>query len=139
MAVLRVKRPSPGKRDLLFQGRWLTVGASIDTAEFPRVSKIPGKWAQLVRLGIFHDDHLEDPELVRELESQRAQFGASEMVIDTRPEPVAQIDRYLTQRDRAEVAAVLDKPVALTCGECGYHAKSRQGLKVHVGRSHKKE
>jgi hypothetical protein len=134
MAVLTVRRPSPGKRELLFQGKHLPVGAEIDTRDFPRVSNLPGKWAQLVRLGIFYDDHLSDPELVREVNSQRDQFGSAPLV-ESRPEPVVPIGQHMDAEDHAR----LDKPTGLQCGECGHQANSEHGLKVHVGRSHKKE
>lgn len=138
MALLRVKRPSPGKRELSFQGRRLSVGAEIDTRDFPKVGQIPGKWAQLVRVGIFHDDHLNDPELVREVKEQREQYGSAEQVVDNRPQPVAPIDQFLTPQERAEAAALLDKPLALQCGDCGFHATSSKGLKTHITRKHQK-
>lgn len=144
MAVLKVKRPSPsaserGRRELLLGGKWLPVGTEFDTRDFPRVSKIPGKWAQLIRLGFLHDDHLDDPELASEVETQRRQFGSSELVADTRTPPVEQIDRYLTRAERAETAAKLEKPIGLQCGDCGFQATSQKGLRTHQTRKHKKE
>lgn len=139
MAVLKVKRPSAGKRGMSFQGQELPVGTEIDTRDFPKVSRLPGKWAQLIRLGWFHDDHLSDPELVREVAAQRDQFGSAEQVVDTRPEPVAPIDPYLTPAERVEVDATLEKPAALQCGECGFQATTPRGLKTHQTRKHTKE
>lgn len=135
MAVLKVNRPSPGKRFLSFQGRQIPVGTEIDTRDFPRVSKIPGKWAQLVRLGILQDDDLSDPELVREVREQRDQFGTAELRVDTRPEPVEKIDQFLDAEDHAR----LDKPIGLQCGDCGFQAVNPAGLKRHQTRKHTKE
>src|SRR5512139_2120532 len=137
MAVLKVKRPSPaassqGRSELLLSGRWLPVGAEFDTRDFPKVSKIPGKWAQLIRLGFLHDDHLDDPELSREVQAQRETFGSAELVADTRQPRVEPIDRYLSPAERAETAAVLDKPIGLQCGDCGFQATSQRGLKTHI-------
>lgn len=132
MAVLKVRRGSPGKRDLLLQGKWLPIGTEFDTRDFPRVSKLPGKWAQLIRLGILYDDHLDDPGLLDELRKQREEFGASP-VVESRPEPDVPIPL------EPEDVARLDKPTVLQCGECGHQATSAHGLKVHVGKRHKKE
>ena len=131
MAVLTVRRPSPGKRELVFQGKLLPVGASIDTRDFPAVSKMPGKWAQLVRLGILHDEHLSDAELAREVAAQRDQFGSAPLV-ESRPDPVAPIGQFMDAEDHAR----LDKPIGLRCGDCGFQATSERGWKIHVGRKH---
>src|SRR3990167_2281418 len=141
MALLKVKRPSPtaslqGRREFLLDGKWLPVGAEFDTRDFPRVSKLPGKWAQLIRLGFLHDDHLEDPDLVREVRAQRKELGSSELVVDVRPERVEPIDRFLAPSEIAEVHARLDKPLALQCGDCGFQATSSAGLKTHTTRKH---
>lgn len=142
MAVLTVNRPSAGesnqgRRVLVFQGKRLPVGTQIDTTEFPRVGKIPGKWAQLIRLGFFSDDHLTDPELVREVSSQRVQYGSAPQV-DSRPDPVMPIDRdALGNRVlSADDVARLEKPAGLQCGDCGFHASSPSGLKTHTTRKH---
>jgi hypothetical protein len=132
MALLTVRRPSPGRRELLLQGKWVPVGTDIDTSEFPRVSRIPGKWAQLVRLGILEDRHFADPDLVREVDSQREQFGSAPLV-ETRMDPGIPVPLD------AEDIARLEKPTVLQCGDCGFHATSQQGLKVHVSRKHTKE
>lgn len=136
MAVLTVRRPSPsassqGDRYLVFQGKRLPVGAQIDTKDFPRVGKIKGKWAQLIRLGFFHDDHLTDPDLVREVASQRDEYGSAPAV-DSRPEPVVPVGRFLDAEDHAR----LEKPVGLQCGDCGFQATSPSGLKTHTTRKH---
>ena len=145
MAELTVRRPSAaeseqGRRILLFQGKRLPVGSQIDTQDFPKVGKIPGKWAQLIRLGFFHDDHLTDPQLVREVQAQRDEYGSAPLV-DSRPEPVVPIDRDALGHPAlsAEDVARLEKPIALVCGDCGFQANSAHGLKIHIGRSHKKE
>ena len=145
MAVLTVNRPSAGeseqgRRVLVFQGKRLPVGAQIDTSDFPRVGKIPGKWAQLIRLGFFSDAHLTDPELVREVNAQRDQFGSAPLV-DSRPEHGVPIDRDALGNPAlsAEDVARLDKPVGLQCGECGFQASSPSGLKTHQTRKHTKE
>lgn len=139
MTVLKVKRPSAGLRVLKFQGRDLPLGAEIDTRDFPRVSAIPKKWAQLISQGYFYDiDHTADPELARDVREHRDEFGAP-VPVSSMPEPVVPVDQYLTAQERAELGAQLDKPIGLECGECGFHAKSDQGLRVHIGRSHKKE
>jgi hypothetical protein len=142
MAELTVRRPSAaeseqGRRILLFQGKRLPVGSRIDTNDFPRVGKIAGKWAQLIRLGFFHDDHLADPDLVREVAAQRDEFGSAPLV-DSRPDPVMPIDRdALGNRAlSAEDVARLEKPSTLACGDCTYQATSERGLKIHVGRKH---
>ena len=132
MAVLTVRRPSPGKRELVFQGKLLPVGASIDTRDFPAVSKMPGKWAQLVRLGILHDEHLSDAELAREVAAQRDQFGSAPLV-------ESRMDHAVPIPLDEEDVARLDKPIGLQCGECGFQANSAHGLKIHAGRAHKKE
>jgi hypothetical protein len=145
MAVLTVRRPSPsesrqGRSVLVFQGKHLPVGAQIDTADFPRVGKIKGKWAQLIRLGYFHDDHLTDPDLVREVAAQRDEYGSAPAV-DSRPDPVVPIDRDALGNPvlSAEDHARLDKPIGLQCGECGFQATSAKGLKTHTTRKHTKE
>ena len=145
MAVLTVRRPSPsqteqGERFLVFQGKRLPVGAQIDTRDFPKVSKLKGKWAQLIRLGYFHDDHLNDPELAREVESQRVEYGSAPHV-DSRPEHGIPIDRdALGNRVlSSEDVARLEKPVGLQCGDCGFQASSPSGLKTHQTRKHTKE
>ena len=142
MAVLTVRRPSPsassqGDRFLVFQGKRLPVGAQIDTTDFPKVGKIKGKWAQLIRLGFFHDDHLTDPDLVREVASQRDEYGSAPAV-DSRPDPVVPIDRDALGNPAlsAEDVAKLEKPVGLQCGDCGFQATSPSGLKTHTTRKH---
>ena len=137
MAVLTVRRPSHNKRELLLQGKWLPVGTEIDTRDFPQVSNIPGKWAQLVRLGILHDAHLTDPELVREVAAQRDEFGSAQLV-PSRMDSFVPIDRDLRGNpalDEEDIAR-LDKPIGLVCGDCGFQATSDHGLKIHVGRKH---
>ena len=127
MAVLKVRRPSPGKRELLLQGTWLPLGAEIDTGNFPQVSET--KWAQLIRQGIFDDDHLADPDLKRELDAQVREFGSAR-VVESRPDPGMPVPL-----DPEDIAR-LEKPIALMCGECGFQANSDHGLKIHIGRKH---
>ena len=136
MTILRVKSPSPGKRELLLDGRWLPVGVEIDTSDYPAVAQKPGKWAQLVRRGFFHDP-LAGSELAREVAAQRDEFGAAPLV-PSRMDPSIPIDRDRAGRqalDEEDIAR-LDKPIGLVCGDCGFQATSAQGLKIHVGRKH---
>jgi hypothetical protein len=139
MTILISKRGPEGKRGFPFQGRWLPEGTEVDTRDFPRVSAVPGKWDLMIDAGFF-----EDPR-ERELDPSRAARRERLRARASRPDPVVPIDRptpfgpSLDERDAAWVAATLDKPIALQCGECGKQMKNEHGLKIHVSRSHKKE
>lgn len=121
--VLRTKREFP------FQGKVLPRGAEIDMRDFPQVSAIPGKWELMIDAGYFEDDRetVVDPTRAARRERLRP------TPVDLKPDPGVPI-----QLDEEDVAR-LEKPEALTCGECGFHATSKHGLSIHIGRSHKKE
>jgi hypothetical protein len=125
--VLKVAKPSPGKRDLLFQGQWIPVGTEIDMRNYPQVSAIPGKWDLMIDAGYFEDGRAADVDPPRAARRERLRSAAA------RPDPVVPV-----MLDAEDIAR-LDKPSVLQCGECGFHATSAHGLKIHVGRSHKKE
>jgi hypothetical protein len=129
--TLTVAKPSPGHRELVFQGQRLPVGTQINMRDYPKVSAIPGKWDLMIDAGYFDDDRLADLDPTRRARRERLRSAAAE----SKAEPVVPIDRFLD----AEDVARLEKPLSLQCGDCGFQATSVHGLRVHQGRSHKKE
>lgn len=132
MTVLKVRRPSPGRRgELNFQGRSLPVGAEVETRDYPKLGR--DKWAQLIRQGVFYDDNLADPDIRRVLEEQRREFG--DKIPDVKPlDPVVML---------AEQPGLPPMPTpageGIACGDCSHVAKNAHGLSIHVSRKHKKE